>query len=106
MDGISEPDESDVTSSLDMGHFLESDLWAFTHDQLQQAAKELLPMSQCSLMHFQIGTALRNLANRDESTLQCIVYNLNESRRLGLRASPEDDLDLSIFFSTWSLICC
>ncbi|KZP22944.1 hypothetical protein FIBSPDRAFT_469641 [Athelia psychrophila] len=94
VDSIAEAHKPDFNSSPDMRYLLESDLWTFTHDQLQQAAKELLPISQRALVHSQIGTALLALADRDEATLQCIVYNLNESRRLGLRASREDDLDL------------
>lgn len=74
---------------------LNSDQWMFTHDQLQQAAKILLPVSQRALVHAQIGAALSALDRRDEAWLQCLVYNLNESRLLGLRASREDDLSLS-----------
>lgn len=98
----------DFTSSSDLRYALESDVWTFTHDQLQQAAKELLPISQRALVHSQIGTALLAFAGRDEAALQCIVYNLNESRRLGLRASPQDDLhlgkSLSRFNADMSLI--
>lgn len=74
---------------------LDSDQWMFTHDQLQQAAKILLPVSQRALVHAQIGAALSTLPKRDEAVLQCLVYNLNESRLLGLRSSREDDLSLS-----------
>ncbi|KAF7986847.1 hypothetical protein HWV62_12562 [Athelia sp. TMB] len=73
---------------------LDSDQWMFTHDQLQQAAKILLPASQRAIVHAQIGAALRTFPTRNESGLQCLVYNLNESRILGLRASREDDLSL------------
>lgn len=79
-----------------MQQSLDSDQWTFTHDQLQQAAKMLLPVTQSALVHSQVGAALSMLEERNasEATLQCLVYNLNESRRLGLRMSKEDDLKL------------
>lgn len=72
----------------------ESDLFGFTHDQLQQAAKELLPVSQRALTHAHIGGAMLSLLSpaMDEALLQTLVYNLNESRRLGFHASKDDDL--------------
>lgn len=68
----------------------------FVHDQLQQAAQMLLPLSERALVHSQVGDALSTLQGRSmgEATLQCLVYNLNESRRLGLRAPKEEDLKL------------
>lgn len=71
-----------------------SDLFAFTHDQLQQAAKDLLPVSQRAVMHAHIGGEMLTLLSptMDEVLLQILVYNLNESRLLGFCASKEDDL--------------
>lgn len=74
---------------------LDSDQWMFTHDQLQQAANILLSVSQRALVHSEIGAALIAIPKRDEVALQCLVYNLNESRRLGFRNARETDLALS-----------
>ncbi|KAF7986721.1 hypothetical protein HWV62_20268 [Athelia sp. TMB] len=70
---ISEAFEPDFSLPPDMQQWLDADLWTFTHDQVQQAAKELLPISQRAAMHSQIGTALLTLADRNESMLQCIL---------------------------------
>ena len=67
--------QSNDTFSDETTEFVDSMLFAFTHDRIQQAAYQLLPESEKQVLHLKAGRLLKALDNQEQ--LFEIVQHLN-----------------------------